>query len=201
MELQTRNKSVAELRENNRLLTIGIAFSMVIILLLALRVTFMSDIIVNQVPGMPDGGKIWKNGMDEGVEKAQAFALTSALAQLNPSNAESTKKVVQAFLSPEAYTVVSKAIDDKAQQLAQQHELGSYYFVPAARGFFQDDKLGRVFVTGDLHTVNAARDTSEPWVFEYPVHFSNYRMWFDGVTAYLGDKIHNSDWIEAQKKK
>jgi hypothetical protein len=184
MDIGTRDKAVSEYRANNRLLSIGVAGAGVAILLLALKVVFMSEIIVNQVPGMPDGAKIWKNGMDEGAEKANAFAVTQALASVNPSNADSVKQLVQPFLSPDVYTYVSKAIDDKAEQLKQQHELGSYYFV-----------------SGELHTVNAAKDTAEPWVFEYPVHFSNYRMWFDGVSSYMGDKIHNSDWIQAQTKK
>ncbi|MDQ6464668.1 TraE/TraK family type IV conjugative transfer system protein [Paraburkholderia madseniana] len=192
---------MGEYRSNNRLLTVAVTCACVGFLLLAAKVTFMSEIVVNQVPGMPDGAKIWRNGMDEGAVEAQAFAVANALASVNPSNAESVKKFVQPFLSPDAYTVVSKAIDNKAAQLAQQHELGSYYLVLGARPFYHDDKLGRVFVSGELHTVNAARDTSEPWVFEFPVRFANYRMWFDGVTAYVGDKIHNSDWIEAQNKK
>lgn len=201
MDLGTRDKAVSEYRSNNRFLTIGFTCASVALLLLALKVAFMSEIIVNQVPGMPDGAKIWKNGMDEGAEQANAYAVTTALASVNPSNADSVKKLVQPFLSPEAYTYVSKAIDDKAGQLQQQHELGSYYFVLAAHPYYHDDKLGRVFVSGELHTVNAAKDTAEPWVFEYPVHFANYRMWFDGVSSYVGDKIHNSDWIQAQTKK
>jgi conjugal transfer pilus assembly protein TraE len=69
------------------------------------------------------------------------------------------------------------------------------------RAFDMDEKLGRLFVKGDLHTVNAAKDTAEPWIFEYSVSFSNYQMVINDVTSYAGDRVHNSEWIKAQTKK
>jgi hypothetical protein len=201
MELTQRDKTVSELKRRNALLTWAATALAVGMLLLAAKVAFMSEIILNQIPGMPTGSKIWKNGMDMGAIQAEAFAVASALASVNPSNPESVKAFVQPFLSPDAYTVVSKAIDDKAGQLGLQHELGSYYLVLGPHGFQYDDKLGRIFISGDIHTVNAAKDTAEPWVFEFEVRFADYRMFIDGVTAYQGDHIHNSDWIKAQEKK
>jgi hypothetical protein len=199
MDLSNRHKSVAELRrDKDRLIWTVLALALGIAVL-AVKVAFMSEIIVNHVPGMPDGAKIERSGMDIGAERATAFAVTAALASVNPSTGDSVKLFVQPFLSPAAYTKVSLAIDSKVTQLSAEHELGSYYFV--LRRFEADDKLGRVFVLGDLHTVNAARDTGEPWVFEYPVHFSNYQMILDDVVSYKGDKAHNSEWLKAQQKK
>ncbi|MDN8102582.1 TraE/TraK family type IV conjugative transfer system protein [Burkholderia multivorans] len=199
MDLANRHKSVAELRrDKDRLIWTVLALA-IGIAVLAAKVAFMSEIIVNRVPGTPDGAKIERNGMDVGAQQAIVFAVSNALASVNPSNGDSIKRFVQPFLSPAAYTKVSLAIDNKVAQLAAEHELGSYYLV--VRRFEADEKLGRVFVLGDLHTVNAARDTAEPWVFEYPVHFSNYQMILDDVVSYKGDKAHNSDWIKAQQKK
>jgi len=199
MDLPNRERSVAELRRDNRRLTLSNACTAVVALLLAFKVVFQTVIIQTQVPGMPDGARIERNGMDVGAMQAYAFAVTNALASVNPSNGESTKRFIQPFLSPAAYTKVSLAIDQKIELLKAQHELGSYYFV--LKRFEADEKLGRVFVQGEVHTVNAARDTAEPWVFEYPVRFSNYRMTMDDVIAYSGDKAHNSEWIKAQLKK
>ncbi|RQQ88682.1 type VI secretion protein [Burkholderia stagnalis] len=199
MDLPTLAKSVADLRRDKQRLILSNACTAVVALLLAVKVAFQTVIIQNQVPGMPDGARIERNGMDVGAMQAYAFAVTNALASVNPSNGESTKRFVQPFLSPAAYTKVSLAIDQKIELLKAQRELGSYYFV--LKRFESDEKLGRVFVQGEVHTVNAARDTAEPWVFEYPVHFANYRMTMDDVIAYSGDKAHNSEWIKAQQKK
>ncbi|UVA77162.1 TraE/TraK family type IV conjugative transfer system protein [Pandoraea commovens] len=199
MEIATRNKSLAELSRDNRRLTATVALIAAAMLVLSIKVFFTNEIIVNQVPGMPNGAKIEKSGMDVGAKQAIVVAVTTMLASVNPSNAESIKHFIQPFLSPDAYTKVSKAIDDKVATLRTQRELGSYYFV--TRGFDLDEKLGLLFVKGDLHTVNAAKDTSEPWVFEYPVSFSNYQMVITDVVSYPGDRVRNSKWIEAQTKK
>ncbi|CAM2198479.1 conjugal transfer pilus assembly protein TraE (plasmid) [Paraburkholderia kururiensis] len=199
MDLPNRNRSVAELRRKNDQLMIVVVCLAAAVLLCVGKVVFMSEIIVNRVPGMPDGARIERNGMDVGAQQATAYAVASALASVNPSTGESIKKFVQPFFSAAAYTKVSQAIDSKVATLSIQHELGSYYFV--LKRFEADDKLGRVFVLGDVHTVNAARDTAEPWVFEFPVHFANYQMILDDVIAYSGDRAHNSEWIKAQQKK
>lgn len=199
MDITNRNKSVAELKKEKSQLMTALVCLAVAVLLCVGKVVFMSEIVVNRVPGMPDGAKIERNGMDVGAKQATVYAVSSALASVNPSNGDSIKKFVQPFFSADAYTKVSLAIDAKVAMLSSQHELGSYYFV--LRRFEADDKLGRVFVLGDVHTVNAARDTAEQWVFEYPVHFANYQMILDDAIAYPGDKAHNSDWIKAQQKK
>lgn len=199
MDYPNRSKSVAELTRDNNRLKLTVVCMAVAMMVLSFKVLFTTEILVNQVPGMPDGAKIEKNGMDVGAKRAIVFAVTTVLAGLNPSNSESVKHFVQPWLAPSAYTKVSQAIDAKVAQLSSQRELGSYYFV--TRAFDMDEKLGRLFVKGDLHTVNAAKDTAEPWIFEYSVSFSNYQMVINDVTSYAGDRVHNSEWIKAQTKK
>jgi conjugal transfer pilus assembly protein TraE len=55
-------------------------------------------------------------------------------------------------------------------------------------------------VIGELHTVNAAKDSSQLYVFEYTTHVQNYRLWIDEVLTYEGDKAHNSEYLKGQKK-
>ena len=136
--------------------------------------------------------------MDIGAQRALLVAVTSNIVSVNPANAEYQKNFLQAFLSPQQYTRLSAEIDAKARQLAEQRELGSYYFV--FRRHEYDPKLDRHFVIGDVHTVNAAKDTAEPWAFEYRMHVENYRPVVDDALSYRGDKAHDSVWLEAQKR-
>jgi conjugal transfer pilus assembly protein TraE len=48
--------------------------------------------------------------------------------------------------------------------------------------------------------VNAAKDSAEPYVYEYAIHIENYRLWVDDIKVYPGEKIHNSEWIKANSK-
>jgi conjugal transfer pilus assembly protein TraE len=154
--------------------------------------------VVMLIPGTPSGTEIRKSSMDVGGQRALMVAVTSNLVQVNPANAEYQKNFLQAFLAPQQFTRLSAEIDTKARLLADQRELGSYYFV--FRRHEYDPKLDRHFVIGDVHTVNAARDTAEPWVFEYQMHVETYRPVIDDVVSYRGDKAHNSAWLEAQKR-
>jgi conjugal transfer pilus assembly protein TraE len=168
-------------------------------LLIALTCLFaQSKVLVMLIPGMPSGTEVRKSSMDIGGQRALLLAVTNNIAQVNPANAEYQKNFLQAFLSPQQYTRLSAEIDAKAKQLAEQRELGSYYFV--FRRHEYDPKLDRHFVVGDVHTVNAAKDTAAPWVFEYQMHVENYRPVVDDVQTYQGDKAHNTGWQEAQKR-
>ena len=198
MEFSTRNQSVSELRAVNRKLTLSIVLLAVGLLLALLKLAFQSEIVVMQTPGMPDNAVIEKTALDKGTQKATLTALTAAIAQINPANATYQKEFVQAFLSPTAFTKVSREIDAQVARLTSQRELGSYYFVLHAYEY--DPSLDRHFVTGEVHTVNAAHDTAEAYVFEYAVHVENYRMVVDDVTTYPGDKAHDSEWKQANKK-
>ena len=76
--------------------------------------------------------------------------------------------------------------------------MGSTYFVLNRYEF--DERLNKHFVMGDFHSVNAAKDTAQQFVWEYDVHIENYRLVVDNVTLYPGDRAHNTEWIEAAKK-
>lgn len=168
-------------------------------LLIALTCLFTQNrTVVMMFPGIPSGTEARKSSMDIGAQRALLVAVTSNIVSVNPANAEYQKNFLQAFLSPQQYTRLSAEIDAKARQLAEQRELGSYYFV--FRRHEYDPKLDRHFVIGDVHTVNAAKDTAEPWAFEYRMHVENYRPVVDDALSYRGDKAHDSVWLEAQKR-
>jgi conjugal transfer pilus assembly protein TraE len=198
MDTIQRGMTIAGLqRIQNYLLysTAGLAAALLIALICLLT---QSKIVILQIPGVPSGSEIQKNSMEIGAQRAILLAVTSNLVQVNPANAEYQKNFLQAFLAPAQYTKISAEIDAKAKMLAEQRELGSYYFVLHRHEY--DPKINRHFVLGDVHTVNAAKDTGEPYVFEYTLHVENYRPVIDDVTSYKGDKAHNSGWLEAQKR-
>lgn len=197
MELNARNQSIAEIRASNKKLVWAVLGLTIVVVLMALKLVTQTEIILNQTPGMPSDARLEKSVMDKGAQQATLSAVTSALAQTNPMNAEYNKAFVQVYLSPAAYTKVSRAIDDQVAKLTIQHELGSYYFVQ--RGFEYDPVIDKSFVYGDQHTVNAARDTPQAYVFEYKSHIENYRLLVDDVTSYAGDKPHDSDWLKSAK--
>lgn len=198
MELNARNASIAEVRSKNNKLTWVIVFNSLAILLLGIKLVTQSEIVVVKTPGMPNDSVLERSVMDKGAQKATLSSLTSAIAQTNPANAEFNKEFVQSFLSATAYTKVSLAIDSQVARLVSQHELGSYYFVQ--RGYEYDPVTNHHFVYGDVHTVNAARDSAEPYVFEYTAHVENYRLLVDEVVSYVGDKPHDGEWLKNNKK-
>lgn len=198
MDIDQKNRTVAEIKADKNKLMWVIVMLAAALLLVSIKLVFQSDKVILQTPGMPNNSVIEKNAMDKGAQKAVLLAVTSAITQINPTNVEYQKEFVQVFLSPKAYTKVSRDMDATAQKLANQRELGSYYFVMS--GYLYDPILDRHYVIGDVHTVNAAKDTAEKWVFEYPMHIENYRPVIDDVLTYPGDKPHGSEWIKANKK-
>lgn len=198
MEINARNQSVAELKAEKAKLVWVIVGMGVALAALSLKLVFQSEIVIQRTPGMPNDAVIEKTAMDKGAQRATLFAVTSAIAQVNPANAEYQKMFVQAYLSPEAYTRVSRDIDVSVARLANQRELGSYYFVLG--GYEYDPVLNRHFVWGEVHTVNAAHDTAEAYTYEYKMHIENYRAVVDDVKAYTGKNPHNSEWLKASKK-
>ena len=198
MELEARNTSIAEVRSKNNKLTWAVVLNAIAIVLLGIKLVTQSEIVVIKTPGMPNDSVLEKTVMDKGAQKATLSALTSAIAQTNPANAEFNKEFIQSFLSPTAYTKVSQAIDSQVARLVAQHELGSYYFVQ--RGYEYDPVSNKHFVYGDVHTVNAARDSAEPYVFEYAAHVENYRLLVDELSAYVGDKPHDAEWLKNYRK-
>jgi conjugal transfer pilus assembly protein TraE len=198
MDIATRSSTIGELQTSNKRLMMSNA-GLVAALLIAVISIFMQDkIVIQQIPGMPTNAEVRKSSMDVGAQRAILLAVTSNIVQVNPSNAHYQKMFLQAFLAPAVYTKVSMEIDAKAKLLADQRELGSYYFV--FREYQYDPKIDKHFVIGEVHTVNAAKDTGEPYVFEYPVHVDNYRLVVDDIVSYKGDKAHNASWFEGQKR-
>lgn len=198
MDLTTRQASVKELNDKNSKLTWALLGAVACIFLLAGKLFFQSEIVIERTAGMPSGSVIQKGAWDKKAELATLLDVTNALSNINPANAEYQKQLLAVFLSPEEYTRMSKQIDELSKRLVEQRELGSYYFIWKA--FDYDQALDIFFVRGDVHTVNAAKDTAEPWVFEYRTHVDNYRLVVDKVTSYRGDRAHDSAWRKEQNK-
>jgi conjugal transfer pilus assembly protein TraE len=198
MDIQQRGTSIAGLQKTvNFVITSNVGLVAIALILVAVLFS-QSKIVILQTPGMPANTAIQKAAMDIGAQRAVLVAVTSNLAQVNPANVEYQKNFLQAFLAPAMYTKLSTEIDAKAKLLTDQRELGSYYFV--FRSHEYDPKIDKHFVIGEVHTVNAAKDTGEPYVFEYALHIDNYRPVIDDITSYRGDKAHNAAWLEAQKR-
>ena len=198
MELDARNQSISEVRGRNRTLTYSLLALSVAVLLLVVKVFTQSSIVVLQTPGMPNDSVIEKTAMDKRAQIAVLQAVTSAMVSVNPANAQYQKQFVQAFLAPAAYTKISKEIDARVAKQITERELGSTYFV--LNRYEYDEKLNKHFVLGDFHSVNAAKDTAQQFVWEYDAHIENYRFVIDNVAFYPGDRPHNTGWIEASKK-
>lgn len=198
MELAGRNQSITELKKEKRtllLIVLGLTVSLVFI---SVKHAFQTEIVIQQTPGMPNNSVIEKSSMDKTAQMATLYAVTNNIAQVNPSNAEYIKTFIQVYLAPAAYTRLSKEIDNQVAKLSIQRELGSYYFV--LRSYDYDPILDKHFVKGEVHVVNAAKDTATPYVFEYSTHVENYRLVVDDVKSYEGDKEHNSEWLKNAKK-
>lgn len=198
MEIGHRTKSLAELKRDNRR-QLGAIFWLSLSIAMLIGLLFsQSKIIILATPGMPADSVIQKTSLDKGAQRAVLAAVTNNLAQINPGNAEYQKAFLQAFLAPAVFTKVSSDIDFRVKKMSDERELGSYYFV--LKEITYDPAIDKHFVIGDVHTVNAAKDTAAPHVFEYSMHVENYRPVIDSVTTYEGERAHNSEWIEGQKR-
>jgi hypothetical protein len=197
MEIQQRGLSISGMQRTVNVVIASNVGLVAIVLFLVVCLVMQNRIVILQTPGMPPDSEIQKTSMDLGAQRAMLAAVTSNIAQVNPANKEYQKNFLQAYLSPAMYTKISAEIDTKVRLLLEQRELGSYYFVMTRQEY--DPKQNKHFVLGDLHTVNAAKDTAEPYVFEYQLHVENYRPVIDDIVTYKGDKAHNSNWVETAK--
>ena len=198
MDLPTREASVKELRDRNAKLIIAVLVLAAGITALSMKLLFQSEVVIEKTAGMPSGSVIQKSAWDKKAELATLLDVTSAIANINPSNAEYQKQLLGVFLAPQEYTRISTQIDQLSKKLSEQRELGSYYFIWKAYDY--DQAVDRFFIRGDVHTVNAAKDTAEAWVFEYQTHVENYRLVVDKVSSYRGEHAHDSAWLKEQKK-
>ena len=198
MDLSTRNESITELRRNNQRLTLAMLLIAAAVVFLSLKLFFLSEIIVMKTPGMPADAVIQKNSIDKGSQAATLNAVTSTLASINPGNAEFQKRFLQSFWAPETFTKITSEIDLLVEKMRVERENGSRYFI--WKGYEYDPALDKHFVKGEVHVVNAARDTFEDHVFEYQIRIDNYRLWIVDAKSYKGDRAHNSEWLKAQTK-
>lgn len=198
MEFLFREATVAELKGYLSKMIWALLGLAGAVLILAIGVVTRSTIVVQRTPGMPSDAVIEKTTIDMRSQHAMLSAVTDALGSINPANAEYKKNLLMGFASPELYTRLAKEIDQKIALLVAQHELGSYYFVEKEWRF--DPVSGKHFVIGWLHTVNAARDTAEPYTYEYKVHVESYRFNVDDAVSYPGHVPHDAEWLKNQNK-
>lgn len=198
MEFLFREATVAELKSYLNKALLAITSLAILVLVLGIGLVSRSEIVVQRTPGMPADAVIEKTGMDMRSQHAHLSTFTSSLSSINPSNSEYQKNVLMGYASPILYTKLAKEIDQRVAQLTTQHELGSYYWVE--KDWKYDPLSEKHFVTGWVHTVNAARDTAEPYTYEYKIHIENYRVIVDSVTSYSGHVVHDAEWIKNQNK-
>lgn len=198
MEMSQRNEAVSELRTRNKHLTYAVLASALVCLGVTFKLVSQSEIIMVQTPGMPANSIIERTSFDKNAQLATLNAITNNLGNLNPANAEYQKKFLELYFSPEAYTRLSHEIDLRVEKAKAERELGSSYFV--FKRYIYDEQINKHFIVGEQHTVSAAKDSAEPYVYEYAIHIENYRLWVDDIKVYPGEKIHNSEWIKANSK-
>jgi TraE protein len=203
MNTDQRGVTIKNLKRKNISLTTSVVFLSGALLLALIKIFVLSEIVVMRTPGMPENSVIARDSFDRGAQLATLNAVTSAIASINPGNAEYQKVFLSYYLAPQAYTNIIAEINAEVEKLKSQRELGSHYWIlggTSGRRYEYDPKINKHFVMGDVHTVNAAKDSAEPYVFEFAFHIENYRLWIDEATSYPGDRPHNSEWLEANKK-
>ena len=201
MELKQHYKTVQELTLWVSYLIKTNLFLFVIIFLLVTYLFLQHKIVLIQIPGSGgDQGQVtYTNGVVELTsQKAIVLATVNAISQINSANYQYEKIFIQSFLSPEIFTSVSSQIDAQVKKMLDQHELGSFYF--EFKDYFYDPVLNLHFVKGDIHTVNAIKNTSQSWIYELSMHVDNYRPLITSMSTYPGIEFHNSSWIEKQSK-
>ena len=198
MELNNRNESIRELKTLNKVLTFALALVSVTAALAMGALFLQSKTVVLKTPGLPSDSEIEKTTIDRKSQQATLLAVTSNLASVNPATIQYQKAFLQAYLSPQSFTKITNELDEQVARMSSQRELGSYYFI--LNSYLYDPQIDKHFVMGEVHTVNAARDTSEKYVFEYKMHVENYRPVIDEINTYSGDRPHDSSWVKESLK-
>jgi len=198
VEFNLRSQSLNEANNRNQTLILICGGMAIAILLMTVMLFSQSKIVVLQTPGMPSDSVIERTSMDKGAQRAVLQAVTSNMSQTNPANYEYQKLFLQSFLSPEIYSKVSLKIDARVKQMLAERELGSSYFV--FKRYSYDANLNKHFVVGEVHTVNAAKDTMNLYTYEYELEINNYRPVITDILIYPGESMHDTQWIANQKK-
>ena len=176
----------------------------ILFVLLVIAITtgfFQNKIVLMQIPSSTGAsGEIMyeKNGINRSSQRAIILATVSAISQINPSNYEFEKVFVQNFLAPEVYSSLSVQIDQQAKKMRDQHELGSYYF--DFKEYLYDPLLDKHFVKGEIHTVNAIKNSTQMWIYELTLRVDNYKPIITSLNAYPGSDFHNSSWLEIHNR-
>ena len=196
MDVQERSRSVAQLTARNRLLTIS-NFMLAAIAVIAVAGLFLKDEkVILQTPGLPHRSVIEKTSLDKASQAATLKALTSTLATINPANYQYQMKFAESFFSAEDFTRLNQETRETVEKMIKDKEFGSRYFV--FTDYQYDPAINKHFVLGDVHFVNAAKDTAVPTVYEYELTVENYRPLVTFIDRYEGDRPHNKAWLDNQ---
>jgi len=186
MNLDQRTLTVAEYRRLVQYLGIGLVCVGIIAVMAVGKVVFLSNpIITLKTPGLPADAVIEKTAFDKKTQMATLLALTQVINSINPNNANYAKSYIEVYFDADTYTKLSASIDAQVSKMASEHELGSRYFV--FKRYLYDPDKDRHFVIGELHIVNAAKDTGEPYVYEYELRVENYMPRVVSYTFYKGE--------------
>ena len=190
--------SIGQLQKRNHHLTIATLALSFLVTCLMVVITLRSDVIIIETPGQPSSEVIEKSSFDQRRQEALFFDITKTFVGINPSNYLYQEKKLEPYFFKKDFKNIERSITTRVDQLVAAKELGSYYFIPAKYVF--DPITKKHFVTGDLHTVNVAKDTSQPWVVEYMAEFDSYHLWIKDMAMYEGKNIHDAEYEKANGK-
>lgn len=197
MKLSVREMTIEEAQRRVNFLTYICAATTSLSLLMGFAYVTQSKIFVQEVPGL-NNVEVGQNFMDLTGQQSILLAFTKTLAEVNPANVEYQKRFIASFLAPELYTQVLLEVDALVAKLLTDRALGSYYFIE--KSYEYDPLLKKHFVVGYVHTVNAAKDTAEPWVFSYTARIENYRLVVTSIERERGEVVKNSAYLKNLEK-
>ena len=201
MQLTTYTQSLHDVTKWVNYLKITNSILFVVLVIVTIMGLFQNKIVLMQIPSSTgSSGEVMyeKNAINRSSQRAIILATVSAISQINPSNYEFEKVFVQNFLAPEVYSSLSIQIDQQAKKMRDQHELGSYYF--DFKEYLYDPLLDKHFVKGEIHTVNAIKNSTQMWIYELSLRVDNYKPIITSLSSYPGSDFHNSNWLEIHNR-
>jgi len=201
MQLSTYTQSLHDVTKWVNYLKITNSILFVLLVIVTITGLFQNKIVLMQIPSSTgSSGEVMyeKNAINRSSQRAIILATVSAISQINPSNYEFEKVFVQNFLAPEVYSSLSIQIDQQAKKMRDQHELGSYYF--DFKEYLYDPLLDKHFVKGEIHTVNAIKNSTQMWIYELSLRVDNYKPIITSLSSYPGSDFHNSNWLEIHNR-
>lgn len=201
MQLTTYTQSLHDVTKWVNYLKITNSILFVLLVIVTIMGLFQNKIVLMQIPSSTgSSGEVMyeKNAINRSSQRAIILATVSAISQINPSNYEFEKVFVQNFLAPEVYSSLSIQIDQQAKKMRDQHELGSYYF--DFKEYLYDPLLDKHFVKGEIHTVNAIKNSTQMWIYELSLRVDNYKPIITSLSSYPGSDFHNSNWLEIHNR-